>query len=114
MKKSIRLKNLHDVCIKMFLTGNCKKADREDAREKSIYNDLFRRIIRGEVDIVQPRTMDGTIYTLTRSTRSSGIVKTCFYVKNGEFLALSHDDIDSPEKAEKINLPSGVYDIITL
>lgn len=109
----IRLKNLHDAAIKMFHTGNSTALDREDKKEKSIYLDLYRRLVSGKIDIVQPENMNGTIYTLTRSTRSAGIVKTCFLVKNGEFLALSHDDIDTPRKAEKMNLPSGVYNTIT-
>ena len=108
----VRLKCLHDAAIKMFHTGNSTALDRDDKRERSIYLDLYRRLVNGSIDVVTPVDMNGTIYTLTRSTRSAGIVKTCFLVKNGEFLALSHDDIDTPKKAEKMNLPSGVYNTI--
>ena len=114
MKKSIRLKNLGDVSTKALFTGNSKKSDIEHAKKDAILSDLFRRLVKGEIDIVEPVKKEKVVYTLTRSTRSVGIVKTCFWMIDGELSPTSHTECNDIDRLLREGMPSGVYDIITL
>ena len=109
----IRLKNLSDAATAAIHTGYFDKYEKQDAQNKTILSDLFRRLVCGDIDAVTATDTEQTFYTLTRATRHDGIVKTCFWNKNSEWIPVSHHDSETAEDLIREGLQSGKYELIT-